>query len=111
MLVCVATSSVLITAYFVVLCMDANDVRISRQWCNGSFASEPSVKWGKGNAPTAPPNCHYQPYIIMTVCDGAIFAIWALATFMQFLYLRNYMAEDVPVKRDRFLTKQVDLDI
>jgi len=75
-------SFLLAFAFFCVMCLDSNDVRVSSSWCSKGLTglqTSTSVK------------CGYFPFILTCLMDAASFAIWVITVVFAFKYARHHM--------------------
>jgi hypothetical protein len=64
-------ASVLFTGFFVVMCMDTNDLRVSSAWCRNGLSG---VNWSE--QPAIPVDCDYLRVILMILTDFMTVVLW-----------------------------------
>lgn len=86
----IALSTVVSTGYFISMMMDANDVRVSTNWCLGSDSKGnwlSDVVWKP--KPTQPPLCLNDQYDLTCICDAIGLFAWGGMAFFLFQFDRR----------------------
>eukprot|EP01092_Planopodium_desertum_P005823 TRINITY_DN24109_c1_g1_i3.p1 TRINITY_DN24109_c1_g1~~TRINITY_DN24109_c1_g1_i3.p1 ORF type:complete len:226 (-),score=32.78 TRINITY_DN24109_c1_g1_i3:71-748(-) len=83
-------------AFFGTMILDANDLRISNNWCNGGLEGL-SFK-----ADSPKPTCQNGRFLGMVVLDMFCFLVWIIMTALLFIYTKRYWEVDAIRKIDYF---------
>mmetsp|Transcript_37752 Transcript_37752/g.94925 ORF Transcript_37752/g.94925 Transcript_37752/m.94925 type:complete len:239 (-) Transcript_37752:55-771(-) len=84
-------AAILFTGFFVVMCMDTNDVRVSSAWCRKGLQG---VNWSE--QPALPVDCDYLGFILMILTDLLAVLIWGLTTLFLALYVKWFLPKQNP---------------
>jgi len=76
-------SCIAAVGWFLMMCSDANDVRISSSWCNEGLQGLQLSPAG------VTVNCNYTPYAGTCLGEAGNFIVWGITTFVVFRYLRK----------------------